>query len=222
MERITSAAARLVRAIYTIYTRKWSFLAMFGVLFLSALLSLAHFDLLPEPLPEKSQVVSVVTNVQAASSLIEGAVRSNAKGALPVSLRIPSRNIEVAVANPVSTDIAVLDTELLKGAVRYPTSATLGQDGNVVIFGHSSALPVVHNSAFKAFNGLDKVKRGDEIFVASADHEYRYVVLSVIKESANSETAIPLAVEGRLLTLATCDSFGKQSDRFVVTAVLVE
>jgi len=175
---------------------------------------LAHFELLPEITTSEAQV---------ASPLVDG-VGSYPRGAgtLPISLRVPSRDIMVTVANPNTTDIAVLDTALLSGVVRYPTSAALGEEGNVIIFGHSSGLPVVHNSAFKAFNGLEKVKRGDEIFVSSDTKEYRYVVLSVAKETATSDTAIPLTVEGHILTLATCDSFGKQTDRIVVTAVLVE
>lgn len=223
MQTVITTAARLVRAIYTIYTRKWSFLATFAVLFLSSLIVLANFDLLPERAPRTPavEVASVATDAKT-SPLVSGVGTQSTRASLPVSLTIPARDIAVTIENPSSTDIAVLDKALLTGAVRYPTSAGLGEDGNLVIFGHSSYLPVVHNSAFKAFNGLEKVERGDEIFVSSKDATYRYVILSVVKESAQSDTAIPLAVEGRLLTLATCDSFGKQTDRFVVTAILVE
>ncbi len=217
MQKATTAIARIIRALYMIYARKWSFLAVFSVLFFSALISLARYDLLPEKV-----VVTEVVPTAKASPLVENSDVVRRKGAFPVSLAVPSRNISVTVANPTSTDIGVLDAALQNGVVRYPTSATLGEDGNVIIFGHSSYLPVVHNSAFKAFNGLEKVQRGDEIIVSAEDATYRYVVLSVGKESAESSVAIPLAVSGRLLTLATCDSFGKKSDRFVVTAVLVE
>ncbi len=215
MQKAMTAVARTIRASYLIYTRKWSFLAVFGVLFFFTLITLARFELLPEKEP-------LIHTAEAASPLVAGKGTVRRTGALPVSLTVPSRNISVTVANPTSIDIGVLDTALTNGVVRYPTSATLGEDGNVIIFGHSSYLPVVHNSAFKAFNGIEKVQRGDEIVVSSGDATYRYVVLSVGKESAESSVAIPLAVSGRLLTLATCDSFGKKSDRFVVTAILVE
>jgi sortase (surface protein transpeptidase) len=42
------------------------------------------------------------------------------------------------VVNPSSTDIDVLDQDLTLGAVHYPTSAQLGVNGTVLIFGHSS------------------------------------------------------------------------------------
>jgi sortase (surface protein transpeptidase) len=47
-----------------------------------------------------------------------------------------------------------------------------------------------------------------------------YAVDSVQQMSATSD-AIPLTSTGYTLTLATCDSFGKKTDRFVVTATLV-
>ena len=106
---------------------------------------------------------------------------------------------------------------------RYPTSAELGQDnGNVVIFGHSSYLPVVRNQAYKTFDGIQNLKAGDLIIVYSSDEAYTYTVAAVQKESAASDAGIPLAVSGKILTLATCNSFGAKSDRFVVTANFVE
>jgi len=120
-----------------------------------------------------------------------------------------------------ATDIVTLDKELLKGAVRYPTSALLGETGNVVLFGHSSYLPVVRNQAYKAFNGIQKLAAGDIITVYSSTATYSYRVKSVTKESAN-DAGIPLSVTGRVLTLSTCDSFGEKSDRFVVVADFVE
>ena len=106
--------------------------------------------------------------------------------------------------------------------MRYPTSARLGETGNVVIFGHSSYLPVVGNQAYKAFNGIQKLVAGDTITVYSSGTAYTYQVRDVAKESAASDAGIDLAVTGRVLTLATCDSFGAKSDRFIVTADFVE
>jgi sortase (surface protein transpeptidase) len=51
--------------------------------------------------------------------------------------------------------------------------------------------------------------------------EYVYAVTSVQQESAASNDSIPLTTTGHTLTLATCDSFGKKTDRFVVTSTLV-
>jgi len=93
--------------------------------------------------------------------------------------------------------------------------------GNVVLFGHSSYLPIVGNQAYKTFNGIQKLKPGDIIMISSSSARYTYWVKSVTKESAN-DAVIPLSVSGRVLTLSTCDSFAKKTDRFVVVADFVE
>ena len=140
---------------------------------------------------------------------------------LPTRIEIPAIGLSETVANPNSTDVAVLDRALLAGPVRYPSSSKLGEAGNVIIFGHSSYLPIVNNKAFKSFNGIQKLKEGDRITVTGDGHVFVYAVQTVTQESALSDS-IPLGGDEPVLTLATCDSFGEKTDRFVVTAALVE
>lgn len=140
----------------------------------------------------------------------------------PSRIVIPTLELDVRVANPTTAHSDVLDTELLKGAVRYPTSGLLGTDGtNVVIFAHSSYLPIVHNLAYKAFDGIQNMQAGEKVYVTGEDHVYVYAVDGVHKANT-AEASIPLSVEGNKLTLITCDSFATKSDRYVVTATLVE
>ena len=141
---------------------------------------------------------------------------------LPTKLEISEIGLSSVITNPITTDIVALDKELLKGAVRYPTSAKLGGIGNVVLFGHSSYLPIVGNRAYKTFNGIQKLVAGDVIKVSSDTAVYTYGVRSVAKERATDNTAIQLKIAGKTLTLVTCNSFGTKEDRFVVTADFVE
>ncbi len=172
-------------------------------------------DLVPEA-PE----AAVKEDVEIPSaSLLAAVVMTTPEN--PIRVEIPALKLDVSIENPESTDVAVLDAALLSGAVRYPTSAKLGEDGNVILFGHSSYLPVVNNKAFKAFNEIQNLKNGDQILVHGAGTTYVYVVKEVASASAES-AALPLTKTGHTLTLATCDSFGKKSDRFVVVADLVE
>lgn len=203
-----------------ILRKKWSFLAIFLLVFfftLSALVAMGaaptfvmHIprDHIYTPLPLPAEPV------QSEPLFTQG------EGELPIGIDIPSVGVKANVGNPSSTDVEALDEALLSGAVRYPTSAKLGEDGNVIIFGHSSHLPVVHNQAFKAFNEIATLSEGDPIFVYSRGRRYTYAVESVKEETADTGT-IPLVVEGSKLTLATCDNFGEKADRFIVTAVLV-
>ncbi|KKW40572.1 MAG: hypothetical protein UY91_C0040G0005 [Parcubacteria group bacterium GW2011_GWB1_55_9] len=141
---------------------------------------------------------------------------------LPTKIEIPDISLAAVIVNPTTTDIPSLDEKLLKGVVRYPTSAKLGEDGNVVLFGHSSYLPVVKNQAYKTFNGIQKLAMGDVVTVYSSATAYTYRVRSVVEEKADDNTAIPLSVAGKVLTLVTCNSFGQKTDRFVVVADFVE
>jgi len=138
----------------------------------------------------------------------------------PVRIAAKSIGLDVSIKNPASTDVAVLDQALLSGAARYPTSALLGQDGTVLLFGHSSYLPVVHNQAYKAFDGIQNLKAGEVVSVYSATVEYRYKVVGVALADAEQDV-IQLSSNGKHLTLVTCDSFSKKTARFVVTADFV-
>jgi LPXTG-site transpeptidase (sortase) family protein len=136
---------------------------------------------------------------------------------LPLSISIAKLNKTVEVLNPTSRTIADLDTALLDGVVRHPDSATLAQEGNVFILGHSSYLPNVFNQNFQAFNGIQDLEWGDVIEVTSADTVYEYRVEKVYRARAQDVT-VPIAGTGNMLTLATCNSFGSVDDRYVVEA----
>jgi len=216
MEWLVHTAARLVRAAQTALTKKWSFFGVFCIVFFGSVALLARLDFLPQTPPAPAVTLSASPLVASSSP----AAPAPAGAESPVSVSIPSISLSATVADPTTTDIEALDAFLLHGAVRYPTSALLNENGNVVLFGHSSYLPVVKNQAYKTFDGIQKLKAGDTIVVTSATTAYTYEVRTVAKEDANS-AAIPLDVSGRVLTLSTCDSFTTKTDRFVVTADFV-
>lgn len=217
MERLINVAVRIVRAGQRVTTKKWSFFGVFALAFLGSVYTLGQFDLLPEAptTPESTALASVNTVIATSTPTVAEIIE------LPTKIEIAKINLAVDISNPTTTDIAALDKELLAGAVRYPTSAKLGEVGNVVLFGHSSYLPIVKNQAYKAFNGIQKLVRGDVVTVYASGTAYVYQVRSVTKRSIEG-AGIPLDVTGRVLTLSTCDSFGATTDRFVVTADFVE
>lgn len=216
MTWLVAITVRLIRAVKRAYARKWRFLGVFAVIFLVCVFMLARLGLLPDAPPAgATPTVTLATDSSVSANASADAVE------LPTRITIPAIRLAVTVSNPEMTDVGVLDGLLLKGAVRYPTSAKLGAAGNVVFFGHSSYLPVVGNQAYKTFNGIQKLVAGDVVTVYSLDKAYTYRVRSVAKESAN-DGVIPLSVAGSVLTLSTCDSFGAKTDRFVVVADFVE
>ena len=216
-EKFVLVVARFVLAARKALAKKYRFFGLFALVFLVTLFVLARLDFLPNaPVADAAPIVAAPMISLDVSPVTAAVVVES-----PMSIAISKIDVLATVSNPTSTDISVLDEELLSGAVRYPTSAKLGEDGNVVIFGHSSYLPVVRNQAYKTFDGIQDLVKGDTITVSSEDRVYTYAVRTVSKEDANS-AAIPLSVSGKVLTLATCDSFGTKTSRFVVTADFVE
>ena len=219
MGGIIDVIVRLIRAGRRAYARKWSFLWLFAIAFFSSVAVLGQMDLLPE-----KPVVAVAPVVTLTANKSDDVKIDNIQTVpeLPTKIEITKVNLSASVVNPTTAGIEALDKELLKGAVRYPTSAKLGEVGNVVLFGHSSYLPVVNNQVYKTFNGIQKLAVGDVVIVYSSNTAYTYRVRSVAKESADNNTAIQLSMNDKVLTLVTCNSFAAKQDRFVVTADFVE
>jgi LPXTG-site transpeptidase (sortase) family protein len=216
MDGFATTIARLIEAGKRAYARKWSFLGAFLSVFVLSVIFLAALDLLPDPSAKEAAPIVTVAAHAATTTPVSPAIAE-----LPMKIEIPAIKLSATITNPTSTNVEVLDHALLSGAVRYPTSAKLGEEGNVVLFGHSSYLPLVNNPAFKTFDGIQKLTPGEEIMVSSSGTVYTYRVRTMEKASAN-DGAIALSVSGKVLTLATCNSFGQKSDRFVVTADFVE
>jgi sortase A len=141
--------------------------------------------------------------------------------ALPNRITISAIGLDLPIQNSSSRDVETLDEALMKGPVRYVDSAKLGEQGNVLVFAHSSHLPIVHNQMFKAFNRISELKTGDLITVYGGGKEYIYNVTSVRQADA-TETLIDLSPKnGSKLTLSTCDTLTSKTSRFVVEADFV-
>lgn len=197
-----------------IASKKFVFLGVYTLVVFVTLLILNLFGFMPHGSRFGNAVLPSATSTAPIAYAPAG------QGAVPLRIEIPKIGIQTDVNNPTNSDINTLDSALLTGAVRYPGSSRLGEQGNVLIFGHSSHLPVVHNQAYKAFNDIQNLVAGDVVYVLSTDKVYIYSVDTV--EKANTTTGeISLVADGSRLTLATCDNFGTKADRFIVTASLV-
>lgn len=190
-----------------IWARKVPFLIAFFLIFTVSYGLLALVDWLPESPIDTEDVVEEVMVPPVAPEL-------------PIALSIAVLDRAVPVLNPTSAEVAVLDAALLEGVVRHPGSAKLGEDGNVLILGHSSYLPTVFNKNYQAFNGINTLKWGDEISVTSGDFRYAYRVTKVYEAKASAVT-VPTSGVGKRLTLVTCDNFGAKEDRFIIEAEFV-
>ena len=188
-----------------------SFAGAFVLLFTLSFVVLAGADALPEPVSTTDSAEEVVEDTETIEV---------ANPEMPVRVVAETIDLDVTISNPSSTNVHVLDNALLKGAVRYPTTALAGEEGTMLLFGHSSYRPVIYNQAYKAFNNVQKLENGDIVSVLSDTTEYRYKVTGVRVADA-TEDVVELRTTGKYLVLVTCDSFTAKTSRFVVTAEFV-
>ncbi len=87
------------------------------------------------------------------------------------------------------------------------------------LFGHSTNWQVVQNQAYKTFNGLEKLVRGDTITIWGEDGEQYTYTVERVSLLDDDDAFVDFATEGRRLTLATCNTFGEKQERWVVEAV---
>ncbi|MCA9360693.1 sortase [Candidatus Nomurabacteria bacterium] len=224
------------RIFETIWLKKFAFVGTFFIVFTFSYIFLLAIDFLPEKPVADSSDPNSEQQVAVDDSLVSGEEDSSIEGTeeiteendnydsntyvkpeFPTKITIEKLDKTISVANPTSRSIADLDTALLDGVVRHPDSASLTQEGNVFILGHSSYLPKVFNKNFQAFNGIQDLVWGDIIKVYSEDSVFEYRVEKVYRANAQDVT-VPIAGEGHRLTLATCNSFGSVDDRYIVEA----
>lgn len=205
--------------------RPFSFAITFLALFALVFAFLAMTDSLPDATTGTEPAAQTATNSQQDAPSVSGGAQQIATdpGAAPqVPVRVVAKDIglDVSVSNPATTSVDLLDKALEDGAVRYPTSALLNEEGTVLLFGHSSYLPIVYHQYYKTFNGIQNLKEGETVSVFAAGTEYRYTVTGVRIANAD-EDVIELPQSGKHLVLVTCDSFATKSTRYVVNADFV-
>lgn len=180
------------------------FVATFAILFI--------FGLVPDEFKKNSfSVKKLSTN---------DVVNAVEKRTLPDHISIPSIGVDSIVERPSTPNVEVLDESLKKGAVYYPGSGSI-EKGNMFLFGHSTGFKVVNNQAYKTFNNLDKLTKGEEILVESDGKTYVYIVDNV-KLVDENEALVELNTNERKLTLSTCNTFGLKQERWVVEAYFEE
>lgn len=132
---------------------------------------------------------------------------------------IPKINAEIPVVYDVaSTDDEAIQQGLTEGVVHYPTSPVPGQDGNVVIVGHSSG-NIFNLGNYKfAFSLLRELENGDTFFLQKDGKRYTYQVYKKEVVKPTEISVLGPADKPATATLITCDPPGLSTNRLVVVA----
>ena len=168
---------------------------------------------------QDTQIDTTVSSPVSLSNVSDSSATSTAQP--PTRLVIPSIDLDLKIQNPATQDVDALDALLINGPARYSGSVKLGVVGTMIIFAHSSHLPIVHNKMFQAFNRIPELAAGDSVIVESGSKKYLYSVVDVKKADA-TDTRIDMSVsQGTRLVLVTCDTLTGKSARYVLEANLI-
>lgn len=116
---------------------------------------------------------------------------------------------------------ADIQEALKNGVIHYPGTALPGDNGNVVITGHSSYY-VWDAGRFKdVFALLHDVRVKDKIVIYFNQKKYIYEA-SEIKTVASKDVDVLKQTQGEQLTLITCTPIGTNLKRLIVIAKLVQ
>lgn len=193
------------------------FLASTIVIFFLTLSAADSVDFVPYYIDDSQSGTSTTASSHSVYTEASGFVSSP-----PVRISIPSVGIDLPVQNPATRDIEALDAVLQSGPARYVDSALPGEKGNVLIFAHSSHLPIVHNQMFRAFNRISDLMPGDIITIEGDDGRSYYYGVENVRKADATDAIIDLSpTQGSKLTLVTCDTLTSKSSRFIVVANLV-
>ncbi len=130
---------------------------------------------------------------------------------------IPKINVEIPVVYDVGTiNEAAVETALENGVVHYADSALPGQNGNVVIVGHSSN-NIFNKGRYKfAFVLLSRLESGDTFYLQKDGKRYTYQVYRKSIVNPNDVSVLAAADKPATATLITCDPPGTSINRLVV------
>ena len=131
---------------------------------------------------------------------------------------IPKINVQIPVVYGVSTiDEGRVQKSLEQGVLHYADTPEPGENGNVVIVGHSSN-NIFNKGKYKfAFVLLSRLEPGDTFYLQKDGKRYTYEVYQKKIVKPNDVSVLGRADRPATASLVTCDPPGTSINRLVVT-----
>ncbi|MDD5489599.1 MAG: sortase [Candidatus Moranbacteria bacterium] len=144
-----------------------------------------------------------------------------------VDIEIKKMQIQVPMVWSQSEDENAMLEDLKSGVSHFPKTAAPGQNGNMVISGHSSNYVWVKGNYNYIFKDLNSLAVGDEVDVRTVQKNgraiiYHYKINSFKKIVAPDDPVIFENTAEPTLTLSTCWPLGTNFRRLIVKADLVK
>jgi len=129
------------------------------------------------------------------------------------TLYIPAIELEA----PLKTERQEVENLLNKGTALHPDSVLPGEEGSIIILGHSAPQGWPDIDYDNVFNKLNDLKENDEIIIFSEEKDYSYKVVDKIIFFPEEEAEV-LDNRKNSLILITCWPPGKDYKRMAVFA----
>lgn len=184
------------------------------------------------PIP-KSTIVSqnsIATLLQGASQTLSGIDYTNAQNWFPnykydksANLKTSTYKISIPKINIKDAKVSAVDTDLLKHLVNYGGTAVPPENGNAVIFGHSTLPQLYEEGNYKTvFSYLYKLVVGDEIIVTIGNVTYKYRIENINVVDPDNTSVLEQSFDDSYITLITCTPPGTIWKRLAIKARLVK
>lgn len=184
------------------------------------------------PIPKNTIVSqnSIATLLQGASQTLSGVDYTNAQNWFPnykydksAKLKTSTYKISIPKINIDEAKVSAVDTDLLKHLVNYGGTAVPPENGNAVIFGHSTLPQLYEEGNYKTvFTNLYKLVVGDEIIVTVGNVTYKYRIESINVVDPDNTSVLEQSFDDSYITLITCTPPGTIWKRLAIKARLVK
>lgn len=154
------------------------------------------------------------------SATVQPTTQTAAVGAAPVVI-VPKISVNAPIQFPPTLDESQIQLSLRDGVAHYAGTALPGQQGNVVLFGHSSNDWWEPGNYKFVFALLDRLAAGDTIQINYQSKKYVYQVTDSVVVVPTDFSVIQ-ATPDPTLTLITCTPPGTSWKRLVVHAKQIE
>lgn len=130
------------------------------------------------------------------------------------NLSIPKLRIQNAV-------VEIAGSDLEKSLIQYPGTASPGEYGAPVVFGHSILRQFYNPERYLSiFSTIMTLSHGDEIKINFDGVEYAYRVVDKLEVQPNDIQILEQRYDGRFLKLVTCVPEGTYLRRGIIVAAL--
>ena len=173
--------------------------------------------------------IVVASLISQAKSSIDGTDYTRAENWFPKfnpttrskQVQTPSYAISIPSIKIENAQVSTIDTDLTKHLVNFQGTSIPAQNGNAVIFGHSTLPQLFNAKDYKTiFANAYKLKNGDNIHAFVKGVKYSYKIFKIIIVDPTDSSALEQDYDNSYLTLVTCTPPGTIWKRLVIKARL--